>query len=68
MEIQLAGFMHRKLPERVHGMRTFCEDVKLKVLEHGLDHEHSDTRKWVKTSVKKKTLDPVWNEKFVFEV
>jgi len=42
--------------------------VKLKVLEHGLDHEHADHRKWVKSSVKKKTLDPVWNEKFVFNI
>ena len=29
VEFQLAGFMHGKLPERVHGMRRFCDDNAL---------------------------------------
>ena len=49
MEIQLAGFMHRKLPERVHGMRTFCEDVKLKVLE--LPHAQRLLRRFARVRI-----------------
>ena len=31
IEFQLAGFMHGKLPERVHGMRRFCDDVRTRL-------------------------------------